>query len=173
MAINQTKGAVVRQKAGRELREYAVLAAYLYLCFSALVLYKMALLQSEGIPYSHFGIAAVKALILGKFILLGHALHLGRSHNERRLIHIIAVKALLYLLLLIVFSVIEEGILALVHGKTIETAFVELWGGNLWQILASSFLMLLVLVPYLAFREINEGTNGKLWSFVLRARVRA
>jgi hypothetical protein len=173
VAINHAKTAIVRQKLGRELREYAVVATYLYLCFSALIFYKLALLQSEGMPYSHFGIAAIKALILGKFILLGHALHLGQSHNERRLIHVIAVKSLLYLLLLIAFSVVEEGILALVHGKTIQAAFIELWGGKLWQILASSILMLLVLVPYLAFREINEGTNGKLWSFVLRARVRA
>ncbi len=173
MAIKNPPSATVRQKVSRELREYAVLAAYLYLCFIALILYKMALLQTQGIPFSPFGIAAVKALILGKFILLGHAVHLGESHKELRIIHVIALKSVLYLLLLIALSVVEEAVLALIHGKTIAAALTELWGGKLWQILATSFVMLVILIPYLAFREINEGTDGKLWSFVLRARTRS
>jgi len=167
MAIEETTTATVRQKVGRELRAYAVLAAYLFLCFVALILYKRALLQTQGIPYSPFGIAAVKALVLGKFILLGHAVHLGEIHGARRLIHVIALKSVLYLLLLIALSVVEEAVLALIHGRTIAAAMTELW-----QILATSLVMLLILIPYLAFREINQGKDGRLRSFVLQARSR-
>lgn len=54
-----------------ELRQYAVISAYLYVCFGALLLYKTAILNGQGISYAPYGIAAIKALILGKFILLG------------------------------------------------------------------------------------------------------
>jgi hypothetical protein len=70
----------VRQKAGHELREFLLLAAYLYVCFSALVLYKMAILDAQGISFSPFGLPIVKALLLAKFIMLGHAVRLGTGH---------------------------------------------------------------------------------------------
>jgi hypothetical protein len=60
------------QKLKHELREYALLSAYLYVCFGALILYKMAILGEVGVSYTLAGLAAIKALILAKFILLGH-----------------------------------------------------------------------------------------------------
>jgi hypothetical protein len=162
----------VSQKAGHELREFLLLATYLYVCFGALLFYKMAILQAEGVSFSPFGLAIVKALILAKFIMLGHAVRLGDRHGSRRIIYIIVHKALLYLALLIFLSLIEEAVVALIHGKTILAAFTELWSGKLWQILANNFIMLLILVPYLASRELNEAVEGKLWVILLERRVK-
>jgi hypothetical protein len=53
------------------------------------------------------------------------------------------------LALLIFLSLIEEAVVALIHGQTIAAAFTELWSGKLWQILANNFIMLLILVPCL------------------------
>ena len=44
-----------------ELREYAIVAVYLYVCFGVLLLYKDAILREEGLSYLHFGLAAGKA----------------------------------------------------------------------------------------------------------------
>jgi len=54
-----------------ELRRYALVSAYLYVCFGAILLYKSAILSEAGQHYLPFGVAAVKALILGKFVLIG------------------------------------------------------------------------------------------------------
>src|SRR5688572_17284697 len=85
--------ATIAQRAKRELKEYALLSVYLYVCFGALVLYKMAILGSQGVHVSAFGVPIIKALILGKFILLGHAMKLGERYGRLRLVSVIAYKA--------------------------------------------------------------------------------
>jgi hypothetical protein len=50
MAI-KSETMTVAQRAKHELWEYALLSAYLYVCFGALILYKMAILNGEGVSY--------------------------------------------------------------------------------------------------------------------------
>jgi len=42
----------------------AVISLYLYICFGALLLYKSAILEDVGINFTHWGLAAIKALIM-------------------------------------------------------------------------------------------------------------
>ena len=76
-------------KVAHELWQYAIISAYLYVCFGALLFYKAAILNGAGISYAPYGTAAIKALILGKFILLGEAAGLGDRYEKRRPIHVI------------------------------------------------------------------------------------
>jgi hypothetical protein len=171
MAINSST-ATAAQRLKHELREYALLSAYLYVCFTALVLYKMAILGAEGISYLPFGLPAIKALILAKFILLGLAIRLGDRHGERRIAYIIAEKALLYLVMLIVLSIVEEAAVGVFHGRTIAASLMELVDGKLPQICAASFIMLLILIPYLASRELNVVLGeGRLWQILFERRA--
>jgi hypothetical protein len=166
MAINSST-ATAAQRLKHELREYALLSAYLYVCFTALVLYKMAILGAEGIGYLPFGLPAIKALILAKFILLGLAIRSGDRHGERRIAYIIAEKTLLYLVMLIVLSIVEEAVVGVFHGRTIAASLTELVDGKLPQICAASFIMLLILIPYLASRELNARLGeGRLWQIL-------
>jgi hypothetical protein len=170
MSINYA--ATIADRLKRELREYAVLSAYLYVCFGAIILYKTAILGGAGISFTPFGLAAVKALILGKFILLGQAVRLGDRYDRRRIVYVIAYKALLYLLLLIVLSVLEEAVVGLIHGQTIAASLAEHLAGRLPQILATSLIMLLVLVPYLASNEVNAALGeGRLWALLFEHRA--
>src|SRR5689334_11354180 len=57
----------MHQRIKHELKEYGAVCLYLYVCLGALILYKEALLRAEGINYTSYGLAAIKALILGKF----------------------------------------------------------------------------------------------------------
>jgi hypothetical protein len=74
-----TSKTTLSQRLRKELTEYLVIAAYLYVCFGALIFYKATVLQSDGIAFTAFGIAIVKALVLGKFILVLHALKIGEQ----------------------------------------------------------------------------------------------
>jgi hypothetical protein len=160
------------QKLKHELREYLLLSAYLYVCFSALVLYKATILGGAGVSYLPFGLPIVKALILAKFILLGHAVGLGDRLGTRRIAHVIAAKALLYLILLVVLSVVEEVVVGLIHGRTMAASLAELGGGTLPQILAASLIVLLVLIPYLASRELDVALGeGRLWELLFKQSV--
>ncbi|APO72749.1 hypothetical protein IE4872_PD02238 (plasmid) [Rhizobium gallicum] len=172
MTVEKTRStATIAQKATRELKEYALLSAYLYICFGALILYKMAVLGSQGVHFSVFGVPAIKALILGKFILLGHAIKLGERYGRLRLVSVIAYKAALYLLLLIALSIVEEAIVGLSNGRTIAATLAEIGGAKLPEMLATSVVMLLILIPYLASREFAVALGeGRLWDLLFEYR---
>jgi len=58
-------------RAVHELKEIAILTVYLYVTLGAVILMKVAVLHDAGISFVPWGIAAVKALVLAKFMLLG------------------------------------------------------------------------------------------------------
>jgi hypothetical protein len=161
-------GAAVRRRVRHELVQYAVISMYLYVCFGAVILYKTALLNAEGISYAPYGLAAVKALILAKFMLVGEAARLGERYERRRVIYVILHKSLLFLLLLVVLDEIEEAISGILHGRTLDAVLTEMGGSRLWETAASSVIVLLILIPYIAFREISAalGEHG-LWQLLI------
>ncbi len=162
----------VAKKLRHELQEYALISAYLFVCFGALILYKMAILRGQGISYALYGSALIKAVILAKFILIGHVLRIGDRYSERRFVQVIAYKSLFFLVMLLVLSVIEEAVVGVIHGRTIAASLAEVAGGTLLQILASCLIMLLILVPYLTFRELNEVLGeGRLQQILFEYRT--
>ena len=160
------------ERARHELIAYAVIAAYLYVCFGALLLFKAAVLSNAGVSYAPFGLAAIKALVLGKFLLLLHGARVGeRVGRMSRPISAIAWQALLFATLLIILTVIEELIVGTIHGKSPMAIVSELADGSLMEAAATSLLMVLVLLPYFAMREINsELGEGALFRMLLTPR---
>jgi len=56
------------KRAAHEFKEFLIIAAYLYVCFTALADLKAAILEAQGVVFAPFGFAAVKALICAKFL---------------------------------------------------------------------------------------------------------
>lgn len=165
---NTTSSMLGKLKA--DLKAFLVLSAYLYVCLSALILYKMTIVGGSGDGFWPFGLPAIKALLLAKFMMVGHAARLGDRYVERRLIFIIALKAALYLILLILLSVAEEIVVGLTHGTTISASLQDLGGDKLPQILATSVIMLLILIPYFASIELNASFENGLWGTLMTRR---
>ncbi len=150
-------------KAWREFTELLVISAYLYVCFGALIFYKASILHSQGVEFVAYGLALGKALILGKFILFAHALGIGDRNNPRRLALAILFKSVVFALLLITLAFIEELIVGFFKGRQVQETLKEIAGGTLPELLATSFLILLIMIPYFAFREISGALGeGKL-----------
>jgi hypothetical protein len=115
----------------------------------------------------------VKALILAKFVMLGQMAHLGERLRAQTMAGAAAYKVVLYRLLLILLSLVEEAVVALIHGRTIVTALTDLRGGMLPEVLARSLIMLLILLPSIAARELNDAIEGHLWKIFIKRPVRA
>src|SRR5215469_10983671 len=64
-------------KLRHEVIRLGVISLYVYICLGAVMLYKTALLRKYSIEFTPLGIAAVKSLIIAKFIMLGHTFRLG------------------------------------------------------------------------------------------------
>lgn len=163
------------ERARRELVEYAAIAAYLYVCFGTLILYKAAVLREEGISFAPFGFALAKALILGKFLLLLRAARIGQHRAVAgRMALDIARNALLFAVLLIILAIIEEVVVGWFHAKSPAVVLAELTGHSGLQVLATALLMVLVLIPYFAFHEITDRLGeGVLMRMLLERRDRS
>ena len=73
----------LKEKAREELRIYAIVAAYLYVCFAALLVFESSLQPEPSGGFVPHGIAVIKALVLGKFLLLGRAVGAGTRVHTR------------------------------------------------------------------------------------------
>ncbi|MBV8616952.1 MAG: hypothetical protein JOY66_24700 [Acetobacteraceae bacterium] len=153
-----------------ELVQYWLICAYLYVCFAAIVFYKTAILRANGVEYAPYGAAAVEALIVGKFLMIGHAVGLGERHRPRRMALALLAKAVIFLLFLMALCAAEEVVRGLIHGRTVIASVQELWGGTLLQVFATALLMLLILIPYLAVKELARVVGPERLRAILLAR---
>jgi len=143
------------QRARHEFVSYIAVSAYLMIWFVAVMFYKSTVLRSVGVEFAPFGLAVVKALILGKFMLVLEALKLGEREESRDVLIVqILKKALLFTVALVFLSIVEELVVGHFHGKSAKDVMSEIGGGSLAQVFATSILMFLVLMPYLAFRRL-------------------
>lgn len=159
-------------KPGHELREFFALSLYLWIAFGALVLLKASILQAHGVAYFPYGFAALKAMICAKFILLGRLAGVARSRVGERLIVSIARKSLALLVVLAILTVIEEVVVALIHGRSTSEAIASLGGGTHFQMAATLLVLLLILIPYVAFRALDETLGEGELRRMLMERVR-
>jgi len=146
----------LKERAREELRNYAVIALYLFVCFFVLMLYESVLVGRTGGSLLPHGLAAVKALVLGKFILIGKAIGVGSRLEVSTLAQRIAVRSLLLLALLVVLTVVEELVVGKVHGKPFATTLAELAGQPMLRGLSESLVMLLILLPLVSAVEIRS-----------------
>jgi hypothetical protein len=146
----------VKERLREELHRYLAVSAYLYVCFAAILFYKAAILSSIGEHFLPLGLAAGKALILGKFVLLGEAAGIGKRTGTRTLLQRIVSSSVLFLILLVLLTIIEEIIVGLVHGHSLGQALAALAGHPWPEVLASCVLMLLVLIPLVTVTEVSR-----------------
>ena len=162
MATEATAKATLGQRAVHEFKEVAILTAYLYITLGAVILMKAAALHGAGVSFVPWGIATVKALVLAKFMLIGRAM-IGERFNDRPLIWPTLHKSFAFLLLLIVLTVIEEVVVGLFHQQSVAASLGELLGAKLYETLAGYIIMLLVLIPYIAWGVLDEALGeGRL-----------
>lgn len=161
MTGNESTKVSIGKRVTDELLEFVAIAAYLYISFTAVLFLKAAILKAEGVLFAPFGFAAVKALILAKFASIGHALHLGERFKNYPLIVPTLYRSLVFLLLLSVLSIIENVIAGLIHDEKISSALAEMGGGTPSQMIATIFVMFLILIPFFAFRVLGEAVGER------------
>jgi hypothetical protein len=164
MGTETTTKATLHQRLIRELTELAIISAYLYVTLGAVILMKSAVLHTEaGVTLLPWGVAIVKAVVLGKFVLLGDFMHLGGRDKTRPLVWPTLRAAFSFLLLLVVLTIIEEVIVGVIHRRSIAITLGDLFGARLEETLAGYLIMLLVLIPFFAFRVLSEALGeGRL-----------
>ena len=162
MNADDQSSASKAQRLLEELRKYALISAYLFVCFAVILVYGTSVqgdgAQSSAVPWS---LALIKALVIGKFLLIGDALAVGSRAHKHPLLHRVAWKSLAMLALLVVFTVLEELIVGWVHGESAASVIRELVERTWLQHLAPMLLMLLILVPLITASEIYRMVGAR------------
>src|SRR5436305_9711679 len=100
-----------------ELKELVFISLYLYVTIGAVILMKTAVLHTQDIEFTPWGIAIVKAVVLAKFMLIGEAMKIGARSTTGPLIWPTLRKAFGFLVLLIVMTIVEEAVVGLFHHR--------------------------------------------------------
>jgi hypothetical protein len=145
----------LKEKAFEELKEYGVIAFYLWLIFGLLALYKSVILREEHIDFVARGFALINALALGKVLLLIRALHLGDRFNDRPLIYTALMKSALFAVVLAVFKIVEEFAIGLYHHKSFQQSIAEIGGGTVQGIFVLTLILFVVLIPFVGVMELQ------------------
>ena len=152
----------LKEKAREELRIYAIVAAYLYVCFAALLVFESSLQPESSGGFVPHGIAVIKALVLGKFLLLGRAVGAGTRVHTRTVAGRIATRCVFLLVVLVLLTMLEEILVGLIHGKAIAATAAELTQRLGLKAFAKCVIMLLVLLPLVTLEELNSALGDGL-----------
>ena len=165
-----TTSHTLKERAYRELKEFVVIALYLWVVLGLFLLYKSVILN-EDIGYVAKGAALINALILGKFVLIARGFHLGEQANEAPLIYPTLLKAALFSVVLACCKILEDGAVGFFHGKSFSQSIADLGGGTLKGILTLTVLLFVLLIPFFAFGELERVLGeGKLAQLFFHAR---
>jgi hypothetical protein len=104
-----TRSETLKQKAYHELKEFLVIALYLWLVFGLFLLYKSVILAENHISFAAKGIALINALIFAKFILIARAFHLGEWADDASLICPTLLKSALFTVVLAICKALEDA----------------------------------------------------------------
>ena len=153
--------AAIAERAETEAKELFFLTLYLFIVFSALVFLKSSIMEADGVHWGYWGFAAIKAILIAKFMLIGRALHIGEGHRTKPLIWQTFYKSIAFLILVAGLTVIEEAIVGFIHGQAFWESMAELGGGTPEQVIATAVIMFLVFIPLFAFGALGEVIGEK------------
>jgi len=169
MNSENSKQASLKQKATRELEEFAGIFLYLAFFFCAVVTYSMLLLNKFSV-YNYVA-ALVNALVIAKVILIGEYAHLGKKQEAKPLLVSTVYKAFLFSLLVFAFHIVEEAVKRLVHGENMAGALHNL---RIDDLLARSVVVFCTFMPLFAFRELRRVLgDDKVRDLFLRTETNA
>jgi hypothetical protein len=167
-----TRIKAVKQKAYSEFKEFSVIVLYLWVVFGLFLLYKSVILNEEHFSYLAHGVALVNALVLGKFVLIARALHLGDTAEDAPLIYPTLLKSALFSIVLACLKILEDAAVGFYHGKTFSESIADLGGGTLKGILTLTLLLFVILIPFFGFGELQRVLGeGRLVQLFFRSRT--
>jgi cytochrome bd-type quinol oxidase subunit 2 len=146
----------LRERALSELRKFAILAAYLWVCFGAIVFMRDAIVKFQDVSFLPWGFALIKALIIAKFVMLGEMLQPKEKRSRTGLWVSILRRTFFLLVVLVILTFLEEVVVSLIHGEQLSDAIARAAALDALLLTAKVLLMLLILLPYVGLRALAD-----------------
>lgn len=146
----------LKQRLLHEFREYLINATYMALFFSAVIFYRRALLAEHGIVVEDYFLGVIKALVIGKVIMVGAFLRLSRYYEDRPLIIPTLYKTVLFTLWVVLFDIVEAWIRAWIATGGPITAFSNLGHHIDMPWLGAVIVVGVCFLPFFAMKEASR-----------------
>jgi len=143
--------ATLKERALEELKAFFYIALYFWVLSLVFELTQTMTLRSTGMSIISHGFAIVNALVLAKVALLTETFYGKRRTRNLRLVYQVLAHSLILAATLIFFSLLEEGIKAVLHGEGFGAHFD---GAHVTFILAKGAVFFVALIPFCAFQEL-------------------
>jgi len=156
MSSANMKNKRLKEKILNELAEYWIIVGYLTLAFATFTLYRRIILAAHDINYANYGFAVVKALILGKVIMIGAVFKLGGGLENKPLIFPTIYKTVIFTLFVAAFTVIEYLLKGLLNGVGLMGGLNEFIGKGPHELLANSLIVFVAFVPFFSVKELGR-----------------
>jgi hypothetical protein len=158
-----TSSKTLKQRAYREMKEFLLIAFYLWVVFIVFEVHKSVVLRQRLTDSASRFFAIVNALALGKVILIARDLHFAEAFKKAPLIYRTLLKSAAFTVLLAGFKILEDAAIGLYRGQSLSQSIADIGGGTLRGILSLTAIMFVVLIPFFAFTELQEVLGeGKL-----------
>lgn len=145
-----------KEKISHEMIEYGINVIYLTLVFAAFTQYRRLLLAAHDIIYTNYWVTVIQALILGKVIMIGAVLRIGRGLEQKPLIFPTVYKAFIFTCLVIVFNIAEHAARGIWQGHGAVAGLVEFIKRGPHELLAGSLVIFVALIPFFAVKELER-----------------
>jgi hypothetical protein len=138
-----------------EFFEYLFNFAFLSFFLVSFAWYRRLLLASYDIHYTAFWAPLISAAVLAKVIMIGDALRMGRGLRNWPVAVPTIYRTVVFSLLVVLFSVIEHIVGALLHGNKPSAGIAELTTTGWQGLLAWYVLIIVAFLPFFSVKEIE------------------
>jgi hypothetical protein len=145
-----------KEKISHEMIEYGINVIYLTLVFAAFTQYRRLLLAAHDIIYTNYWVAVIQALILGKVIMIGAVLRIGRGLEQKPLIFPTVYKAFIFTCLVIAFNIAEHAVKGIWQGHGAVASLADFIKRGPHELLAGSLVIFVALIPFFAVKELGR-----------------
>jgi hypothetical protein len=170
MNTSNEKRRGLKQKIRHEMINYWLLVLYLAVFFGFFTSYRRLLMAHYGISYEEYGISVIRALVLGKVVLVADALRLGRGFEEKPLIVPTLYKTLLFTVWVAVFDVAESLVRGLIGGLGPKGAVDELGTRFHYEWLSRVLVIFSAFIPLFAVRELRRVLGDEVMGIFFQRR---
>ena len=139
-----------------EMFEYFFHFVFLAVFLVAFTWYRRLILANYHIQYHNYWMPLIDAAILAKVIMLGDAMHLGERFRGKPLAVITLYQTVAFSLLVVLFSLVEHTVEAMLHGKTALDGIAEIAEQGLDNILAWCVVILAAFIPFFAMKQVEK-----------------
>ena len=166
-----------KERAVSELKRFVAIALYIWVFLTLFEIHRFIILRqvhAASLSGYRIGFAALNALVMGKVMLIGEALHAGERLSRKRLIQSVLYKSAVFALLLVCFDVVEETIINLIHGQSLIASIPQLGGGGVEGRILVGIMAFVMLIPFFLFTELERVLGADtLHSMILQNKPEA